>query len=474
MPLIGPKPTRTQASLAHGMTVLLVLVTLVAAPFATASVAHVTSIMSALVAAKGLLNVMTALLLISRGRITGSGHAVWLGTCFLVAAGALLPHTIVLLGVRDVLADPVTEFANQWVWAIWTMGWLGVVMGVAMIADPHAARMPIKRRVLRLVLAELLAGMVVALVARWLIHVPESWGLTGMFDHVVLPLLLAQAVAAWVLARRHLRPHSVGGAWLTVVVLAAVMEITMRLVGSDHPGLGYAVAGAASVAVQLVVFCALFANIVMVFARMSEANSRLEEMAHSDALTRLANRRRFDERLAREWRRCQRERTAVALVLIDVDHFKQFNDRYGHPAGDECLAQVAALLGAYVRRPADLAARYGGEEFALLLPGIDEAGAARLADRVRLAVRRLGIRHEGSAFGVVTISAGVASIRPIAVDRQPNRLVHVADEALYRAKKLGRDRMCAGATLVHAGNGDDADAMVEAEDEVIPLKLAAG
>jgi diguanylate cyclase (GGDEF)-like protein/PAS domain S-box-containing protein len=170
---------------------------------------------------------------------------------------------------------------------------------------------------------------------------------------------------------------------------------------------------------------------------------RLQSLAIEDGLTGLANRRRFDERLSDEWARAHRERTSLALLMIDLDHFKWFNDEYGHPTGDECLRSVARILAAEAKRTSDLAARYGGEEFALLLPNTDAAGCARIAERIRRKLHAAGIPHaQNLPSGLVTASFGGAVCRP-ATERSAGQasLVEAADRVLYAAKAAGRDRL---------------------------------
>ena len=170
------------------------------------------------------------------------------------------------------------------------------------------------------------------------------------------------------------------------------------------------------------------------------AHRDLEHIAQTDSLTELPNRRCFDATLAQEWSRARRTGNSVAVILIDIDWFKQYNDHYGHVLGDECLRKIAHLIGKNTNRPADLAARYGGEEFVILLPETELAGAVKIADDVRSAIEAAKIEHIGSATGIVTISAGVTS------NRQPGVIVAIdllekADSLLYRAKKLGRNRV---------------------------------
>lgn len=190
--------------------------------------------------------------------------------------------------------------------------------------------------------------------------------------------------------------------------------------------------------------------------RVKHLADELRSIAMIDGLTGVANRRHFDETLDLEWRRGHRSGQPMALLMIDVDHFKPFNDRYGHPAGDACLRCVARALMGVSRRPADLVARYGGEEFVVLLPITARAGAERMAQAVLDAVAELDIAHEASLTSrCVTVSVGVACydnrskcwVSPSPASREglsthgfARDLVHAADQALYSAKHSGRAR----------------------------------
>jgi len=192
--------------------------------------------------------------------------------------------------------------------------------------------------------------------------------------------------------------------------------------------------------------------------RVKHLTDELRRIATIDALTEVSNRRAFDQALAVEWKRGLRVGAPLSLLLVDVDHFKRFNDRYGHPAGDGCLRSVAQALRGVCLRPSDLAARYGGEEFALLLPHTPRAGAEHLARRVLGAVAGLGIPHEASPTAqTVTVSVGVAcyderspcwgehaagSLENPHVTRTASDLVRCADQALYDAKRGGRAQAC--------------------------------
>jgi diguanylate cyclase (GGDEF)-like protein/PAS domain S-box-containing protein len=177
--------------------------------------------------------------------------------------------------------------------------------------------------------------------------------------------------------------------------------------------------------------------------KQKQLEDRLRMLSATDGLTQVANRRWFDETLQREWNRALRDATTLSLILADIDHFKRYNDRYGHVAGDECLKQVAAAMRNCLHRSGDFVARYGGEEFAMILPATDALHAAELAERIRIAIIALDIAHVGNSAGaVVSVSLGVASIIP-AQTADGVHLIEAADRALYLAKHGGRNRVAA-------------------------------
>ena len=186
----------------------------------------------------------------------------------------------------------------------------------------------------------------------------------------------------------------------------------------------------------------IVASLRQATAELRHANADLAARASQDGLTGLANRRCFDETLAHELNRAQRSGHDVSLIMLDVDFFKKFNDQYGHVAGDACLQAVAAAVARSVGRAEDLAARYGGEEFAVIMPGTSSAGARQVAEAIRAAVVALQIPHAASAIDVVTISLGVATLRP-GHDPHANssELIRQADALLYQSKNSGRNRV---------------------------------
>jgi diguanylate cyclase (GGDEF)-like protein len=179
--------------------------------------------------------------------------------------------------------------------------------------------------------------------------------------------------------------------------------------------------------------------------QLQASNQTLQAYALQDGLTGLANRRGFDAGLHEEFVRAMRNGRPLALIMIDVDYFKQYNDTYGHPAGDACLRSIGQAIKVSQNRPGDVSARYGGEEMAVLLPDTGMEGALAVAEKIRMTILRMSLAHSGSPLGVVTISAGIAACVPVRHGDTEAQLLEAADKALYLAKSGGRNRCHASA-----------------------------
>ena len=167
----------------------------------------------------------------------------------------------------------------------------------------------------------------------------------------------------------------------------------------------------------------------------------LKTLSSIDALTEIPNRRFFDERLDQEWKRATRERYSISLLMIDIDHFKSYNDTYGHLQGDECLKTVARNLSQNLWRSSDIITRYGGEEFAVILPGTPSYSALNVAKRLWESISALEIEHSGSlSVGYLTVSIGLATLSPNEKTK-PHQLIELADKNLYKSKTDGRNRV---------------------------------
>lgn len=234
------------------------------------------------------------------------------------------------------------------------------------------------------------------------------------------------------------REEILGDWWAAVIKMSGVVLFALGLLAW----------GAQRMVRQLQLREALEDQLRLARARLEAQNVALQEQADSDGLTGLANRRHFERKLAAEKERARRSGQPCSLILADVDHFKKFNDRYGHVLGDDCLRRVAHAIGRSTRRPADLAARYGGEEFALILPETDEEGACAVAENIRAAVAALRIAHGDSAVGHVTLSLGVHTAYARDDAGTGADWVALADAMLYQAKAQGRNRVAARGAAV--------------------------
>ena len=263
------------------------------------------------------------------------------------------------------------------------------------------------------------------LFSRYLINSNDGTAsLTSVVDGIERVYAYSRIRGLPIVAAAGLSLDSVFATWWTYVYQASIMVALIIFVLT---GLGF-------------LFYRQIQRLLVAEEDLRLAHRDLELIAKTDSLTGLPNRRCFDITLAQEWSRACRTGNSVALILIDIDWFKQYNDYYGHVLGDECLKQIAQLIGKNINRPADLAARYGGEEFVILLPETNLAGAVNIAEEVRSAIEAADIEHRGSSVGIVTISAGVASNHQDGVI-EPADLLEKADSLLYSAKKMGRNRV---------------------------------
>lgn len=233
------------------------------------------------------------------------------------------------------------------------------------------------------------------------------------------------------------RGRSVLDLWLMVTMAAWIFDIGLSAVlNHGRYDLGFYGGRLYGLLASSFVLLTVLTRTLQLYDQLARAHDALRDLAERDGLTGLFNRRRFDQALHVELLRASREHEAVSLLLVDVDHFKHFNDTHGHLAGDDCLRAVASRIGSAVGRPADLVARYGGEEFAVLMPGTDAAGALKVAEHIRTTVAGA----VGNTGATVTVSIGAATLWP-----QPGAndsdLVAAADSALYAAKAGGRDRV---------------------------------
>jgi diguanylate cyclase (GGDEF)-like protein len=289
---------------------------------------------------------------------------------------------------------------------------------------------------------------------RWLIWLPVAavtvsfmFLLHDLHARIVLSgIIFSLQCLILLLALFEKRRETVGrGQYFLAAGLELALAIFLLRAVVTATGMVETLSMAASSTVQAATYLSSLVGVVLLslgFVLMTKerTDERNQILAIQDELTGLANRRRLNVILAKEWARVSRTRQTLALVMLDVDQFKDYNDRYGHQAGDECLRRVARVLQASAQRAGDLAARYGGEEFLLVLANTDTTAAMRVAESVRQAVESLAIAHAQTSAGKVTVSAGVAVLTNASYANAES-LLRAADDALYLAKAGGRNQV---------------------------------
>ena len=430
------------------MTVALLLCGLALAclPVVDVQLAAAPGFVPAFGAASLLVDGLTAALLLTGAQLDRQRPTLRLGAAYVFSALITIPQ--LLTSPRESISTP--GIGNDvWPWLAGHAGFALMVIWFVLGHDSPLRPGDVKRTVLAT------GGLAVCLTAAaaWSPASVPSLLAVGDVSRLATSsmglVILAVTVAAASLIMARLRCRDVLSLWLTVAMLAGAVCVALTLLGGGRFTLGWYAARVLSLVTGSCVLFALLSELLREAGRVADANVRLEQMLQTDVLTGLANRRAFEGALEAEWRRAHREQSAVSLLMIDIDCFKRFNDSYGHPAGDDCLRAVAGAMASQAYRPADVSARIGGEEFAILLPVTEESGALQVAERVRASVANLRVAHAGSGAGHVTVSVGVATIRPFAPNAEALLLVSLADRALYQAKAAGRNRV-AGCTAQHA------------------------
>lgn len=256
---------------------------------------------------------------------------------------------------------------------------------------------------------------------------------------IILPDLDGYEVA------RQIRLLEPPGEWTPIIFLSSMnkdkdIEMGIAAGGDDYllKPISEVVLAAKIRAMQRII--QMRQSLLVLTRKLDSANQELKRLTSLDGLTGISNRRRFDEVLAREWRRAMRQGEELSIIMCDIDYFKHFNDSFGHQQGDECLRQVTKALADSLDRGGDLLARYGGEEFIAVLPGTTLEGASFIAGQMRQAICQLNIPHPDTPFGKITASFGVASAVAMP-ETDPLNIVGAADTAMYKAKNAGRNRV---------------------------------
>lgn len=452
---------RREMLFALGAVLVSVLFFFAVVPFVTRPVARVPAFIPAYESALVICYLITAVLLYGQYTFSRSRALLLLASGYLFTAFIVVAHTLAFPGVFSsggLLGSGAQS--SVWLYAFWHAGFPLFVLAYAVLGDPKreatesAAPGPLERDK---TLAPVLVSAALVLV------IASCLALAATAGHALLPELLLDDHATPALTaigvtfsifsllallglwRR--RPHTILDLWLMVVMCAWLFEVALFVVfNTARFDLGwyaarlYGLCAASSLLIVLLVETSTQnARLAQLTAELSIANRSLEQLSLHDALTALANRRFFDAYLAAQIAVARRHGRTLALVMCDADAFKDYNDEYGHQAGDECLRKIANALQSCCRRPADMAARYGGEEFALILPDTELGNAVSIAEAAREAVAALEIPHARSPVGPhMSISGGVAFLND---DMTAQQLISAADQNLFKAKRLGRDRV---------------------------------
>lgn len=450
---LANKPATTaQRIRAIGLGAILLLVALAALPFARQPGPEVAAFMPAFAMAVLFSDLVTAYLFRSQFRQDRDPATMLLYVAYLYSGLTVIPHVLTFPDVvtRTGLlgAGPQTAV---WLWVSWHGGFPAILALYALTQRFYATRQLTGLQYHRWMWSAALTVIasvtaISCLVTHWhaLLPVIVDKGnyyllVTSGVGLAVWGINALALATLWVTCRG----RTVTQLWLLLVLLASLLDVTLTLVAASRYSIGWYVARFNSLLAATFVLGTLLQEIDSLYAELSRTNQHLSRIALLDSLTGLGNRRYFDAQAEKEWRRAARERQTLSLIMLDIDHFKAFNDTYGHPAGDACLEAVGQTIQKCLRRAGDAAARYGGEEFCVLLPATAMDGARFIAEEIRHEIEALRIPHKSAQpFGVVTVSIGVRTLLPTSAHTLAE-LLAAADAALYTAKQTGRNRVIA-------------------------------
>ena len=446
--LMTARPTRAHRRAATVALTMLATAALLALPFARSLWPVLPDFQPATGAAIVVLDLIIACLLLGQASVARAGMPLRLAAAYVFAAVTLLPYMLWSQHGAGAALPPAALSDHSAAGGLWCFRQGGFAVAISLYAwtcggNMRSLALPAgaARRVAVVAAPALVLSLFLLLQQLPPLEAPGAAAWWPLLHRSMKPLVLACNLAALAGVILRLRARTTVHLWLAVAMFAGLIDVGLTLAGNDAFSIGWYLGRLAGLLTSALMLVALISEVMVLYAGLARDNIRLETQAQTDSLTRLANRRCFDARMDQEWRRACRDGSELSLLLIDIDHFKEFNDRYGHPAGDACLRRVARAIRDQVWRAADLAARYGGEEFAVLLPSTNLDGALAVAEWIRCSVHALGLAHSASVTGTLTVSVGVAALEAAHRGLDVHHLLDEADRALYRAKALGRDRV---------------------------------
>jgi diguanylate cyclase (GGDEF)-like protein len=354
----------------------------------------------------------------------------------LIFPGAFCPNGLLNAGPQSA----------AWMWLVWHIGYPAFVLGALIVQAVRLSHgnTEILQRVAMLLMA---GGPLTAGLLAWMVIAGE--GALPQLIHgdsyrtpanaPAWPFVAAANVLALAACLKVTRLRDLLSLWVSVALLTSFGDALLMIWAGARYSLGWYAGQVLSVISSSLVLCVLIFEFDRLYDQLLASHVGLAQRALHDGLTGAFNRGYFIEQCPRELRRAVREQAPLSLLMIDVDHFKSYNDMRGHQMGDQCLIAIVGAIRRAIRRPADFIARYGGEEFAVVLPQTDAAGAQRIAEAVRAEIFELCLRFDEIGVGFVTVSVGIATFDPSFDAYDTDELVRRADQALYQAKRDGRD-----------------------------------
>jgi diguanylate cyclase (GGDEF)-like protein len=437
--------------LAQATMLLSLLVFLVIVPYAKTPLPQVWAFIPSYESALVVNDLITAALLFGQFGSFRAKAVYILASGYLFTACIAIAHALTFPGLFTdtglLGAGPQT---TAWLYIIWHGGFPLFIIAYALMKDQPKSSVQPRYSVHLSIVIGMMAVLALVAVLTLLTTLGHPLLPAIMAGSHYSPTMIVVISTIWLLSLAALialkwrRSPSVLDLWLQVVMCTWLCDIALSAVlNGGRFDLGFYAGRIYGLLAASFILLVLLVESGMLYARLLELATTLRQLTSVDALTGIANRRAFDLALDSDWRQATRNGSAFSLLLIDVDHFKKFNDCYGHIAGDDCLRAVAQTLAGNARRAGDVVARYGGEEFAVLLPNTDREEAMLLAERMCETVRQRNIAHTPSEAAQVTISVGVATCRPSDKAVLASTLVEAADKALYVAKQSGRNRVAA-------------------------------
>ena len=438
------RPTAAQKQAATTSLIFMLVVSAVSTPFAGFAGPQLPVAIAAIFGVICFASAITAALFFSQYRTTHATPLGILGLAYAYLAFTQLVYVLTYPGVFGPLGMPGSHRStSSWIYYLTRLGFASLIMLYAWsrraFADPQKRDGPA-------FLSRLIVGFstftLAAIATTFVFDLPPTflngaWTPTMRFG--LLPLTTLSLLAAIAVLVRFTKRETIVDLWLSVALTASIIDMYLTFLGVNAYTLGWWFARVAIFVSSTSILVIFLYQIDRMYGQLNTMARRLSEQALVDGLTGIANRRAFDQYAATALRMALRHNQDIAVMIIDIDHFKMYNDTFGHLAGDDCLRRVAATINAQIGRPSDFAARYGGEEFVVVLIDIDRAGAAIVAERIRVAILAEAIPHAPQAGLFVTASLGACMLhdgRATAED-----LIGCADAALYQAKAQGRNRV---------------------------------